>query len=190
MSLVPEQITAAGKAHVEALLTLANTAFASAERFAALNLSVARTALEDAVANTKTLLEVKTPEALTKLQSDLAKPSMDKAVEYSRNVYEIANQTQEELSKVFEAQIAELNKNVAAAVDVIAAKAPAGSEAAISTIKSALAAANSAYDNISRTAKQVAETAQANVIAATNSAANAVSAPAPKAAAKKTAAAA
>ncbi|MDD3354947.1 MAG: phasin family protein, partial [Zoogloea sp.] len=37
----PEQIVAATKAHVETLLTLANTAFASAERIAALKLHTA-----------------------------------------------------------------------------------------------------------------------------------------------------
>ncbi|MBL8452582.1 MAG: phasin family protein, partial [Zoogloea sp.] len=37
MTTTPEQIVAANKANVETLLTLANTAFASAERIAALN---------------------------------------------------------------------------------------------------------------------------------------------------------
>ncbi|HNB07330.1 MAG TPA: phasin family protein, partial [Thauera aminoaromatica] len=40
--VTPEQFTAANKANIETLLTLANTAFASAERLAALNLNTAR----------------------------------------------------------------------------------------------------------------------------------------------------
>ena len=40
--VTPEQFAAANKANVETLLTLANTAFASAERLSALNLNTAR----------------------------------------------------------------------------------------------------------------------------------------------------
>ena len=47
MFATPEQFAAANKASVEAMLTLANTALASAERIAALNLNTARAALEN-----------------------------------------------------------------------------------------------------------------------------------------------
>ena len=56
MNKLPAQFAEANKASVEAMLTVANTVFASAERLAALNLNTARTLLEDSVANTKALL--------------------------------------------------------------------------------------------------------------------------------------
>ena len=59
MTTTPEQIVAANKANIETLLTLANTAFASAERIAALNLNTARAVLEDSVASAKALLNSK-----------------------------------------------------------------------------------------------------------------------------------
>ena len=80
----PEQFTSANKANVEALLNLANTVFASAERFAALNLNTARSLLEDSVANTKALLGAKDIQELISLQSTLAQPSVEKAVASSR----------------------------------------------------------------------------------------------------------
>jgi hypothetical protein len=100
---------------------------------------------------------------------------VEKAVAYSRGVYEIATQTSEELSKVFEGQFAELNKNVSSALDKAAKNAPAGSDVAVAAVKSAIAAANSAYDSISKAAKQVAEITEANVAAATNATVKAVS---------------
>jgi phasin family protein len=178
MFATPEQFTAANKANVETLLTLANTGFASAERLAALNLNTARTALEDSVANAKTLLAVKDVQELLSLQSSLAQPAVEKAVAYARSVYEIATQTQEEISKVVEAQVAELNTAIAAALDKAAKSAPAGSDVAVAAVKSAIAAANSAYDSVSKAAKQVAEIAEANVAAATSATVKAVSAPA------------
>jgi phasin family protein len=180
----PEQFAAANKANIETLLTLANSAFANAERLAALNLNTARSVLEDGVANAKALLAVKDVQELVNLQAALAQPLVEKAVAYNRSVYEIASQSQEEFSKMFEAQVAELNKNLAAALDKAAKSAPAGSDVAVAAVKSAIAAANSAYDSVSKAAKQVAEIAEANVAAATNATVKAVAA-APKAGSSK-----
>lgn len=180
----PEQFAAANKANIETLLTLANSAFANAERLAALNLNTARSVLEDGVANAKALLAVKDVQELVNLQASLAQPLVEKAVAYNRSVYEIASQSQEEFSKLFEAQIAELNKNLATALDKAAKSAPAGSDVAVAAVKSAIAAANSAYDSVSKAAKQVAEIAEANVAAATNATVKAVAA-APKAGSPK-----
>ncbi len=184
--ITPEQIAATNKANVETLLSLANSAFASAERLAALNLNTARSILEDGVANTKAILAVKDVQELINLQASLAQPIVEKAVAYTRSVYEITSQSQEEASKLFEGQVAELNKGVASALDKAAKSAPAGSDVAVAAVKSAIAAANSAYDSMSKAAKQVAEIAEANVAAATNATVKAVSTTA-KSATKKAA---
>jgi phasin family protein len=170
----PEQIAAANKANVESLLTLANTAFASAERLAALNLNTARNLLEDTVANAKALMSAKDVQDLMNIQATLAQPSVEKAVAYSRSIYEIASQTQEEIGKIFEAQFAEANKSVTSALDKAVKNAPAGSDVAVAAVKSAIAAANSAYDSMTKAAKQVAEIAEANVAAATSATVKAV----------------
>jgi phasin family protein len=176
----PEQISAAGKANVETMMFIANTAFASAERLAALNLNTARSLLEDSVANVKAMLATKDPQAFMGLQASLAQPAVEKAVAYSRSVYEIATETQEELNKVLEAQASTINANVNSALDQAVKSAPAGSDVAVAAVKQAIAAANSAYDSMSKAAKQVAEIAEANVAAATTATVKAVGASAAK----------
>lgn len=176
MFATPEQFAASNKAAVETLLTLANAAFGSAERLAALNLNTARSFLEDSVTNAKTLLAAKDIQELANLQASLSQPMLEKSIAYARSVYEISTQSQEEISKVLEGQVSELNKNVAAALDKAAKSAPAGSDVAVAAVKSAIAAANSAYDSVSKAAKQVAEIAEANVAAATSATVKAVSA--------------
>jgi hypothetical protein len=69
MNATTEQFASANKANVETLLTIANTAFASAERLAALNLNTARAMLEDSVANAKALLAVKDVQQLIAMQN-------------------------------------------------------------------------------------------------------------------------
>lgn len=180
MYTTPEQFAGANKANVETLLTIANTAFASAERLAALNLNTARTLLEDSVQNAKSLLSAKDAQELVSLQAALAQPAFEKAVAYSRSIYEIATQTQEEFSKIYDSQYAELNKNVTSVLDKAVKNAPAGSDVAVAAVKSAIAAANSAYETMNKAAKQVAEMAEANVAAATSATVKAVGATAVK----------
>ena len=181
-----EQFASANKVAVDSLLTVANTALASAERIAALNLNTARSMLEDSVANTKAILGAKDPQEAAAIQASLAQPNVEKAVAYSRSVYEISAQTQEELAKMVEVQFADFQKNVAGLLDKVSKQAPAGSDVAVAAVKSAFAAANSAFDNMNKAAKQVAEMTEANVSAATNATVTAVGATA--AASKKKAA--
>ena len=172
----PEQFTSANKTAVDSLLSLANTALASAERIAALNLNAARSILEDGVSGTKALLGAKDVQEALSIQASLAQPSVEKAVAYSRSVYEISAQAQEELSKTLEGQFGGFQKQVADLLDKAAKSAPAGSDVAVAAVKSAIAAANSAFDNLNKAAKQVAEITEANVAAATNATVKAVGA--------------
>jgi len=180
MNVTTEQFASASKTNLETLATIANTAFASAERLAALNLSTARAMLEDSAANAKALLAVKDANELIVFQSSLAQPAAEKLAAYSRSVYEIASETQGEVAKVFEVQVLDLKNNVASALDKAVKNAPAGSDVAVSAVKSAIAAANSAYDSITKAAKQAGEIAEANVAAATTATVNAIGSAAAK----------
>ncbi len=176
MIKTPEQFAAANKATVDSLLSLANSALASAERIAALNLNTARSLVEDSVSSAKALMGAKDVQEALSIQASLAQPNVDKAVAYSRSVYYFSAHTQEELAKLVEAQSAEFQKSVAGLLDQAAKSAPAGSDVAVAAVKSAIAAANSAFDNMNKAAKQVAEITEANVAAATNATVKAVGA--------------
>jgi phasin family protein len=167
MSINTEQFTAANKATVDSLLSVANTALASAERIAALNLNTARATLEDTVSGVQSVLAAKDPQAALAAQSSLAKPAVDKAVAYSRSMIEITTETQQELAKMVEAQFGDFQKSIAGLVAMASKSAPAGSESAVAVIQNAIAAANSAFGNMSTMAKQFSEAAQANMTAAT-----------------------
>ncbi|WP_291992435.1 phasin family protein [Candidatus Accumulibacter sp. ACC003] len=176
MFTTPEQFAAANKASVDAMLTLANTALASAERIAALNLNTARSMLEDGVANAKAMLGAKNAQEFFSVQASLAQPNVEKAVAYTRSVYEISAQSKEEVSKLLEAQFAEFQKKSFGLLEQAAKNAPVGSDVAVSAVKSAIASATSAFDTMNKAAKQVADLAESNVAAATNATVKAVGA--------------
>ena len=167
MYLFPEQITATNKAGVETLIGLANTQFAALQQLSALNLKVAKSAFEESVSYTKSLLGAKDPQSFASLSAAAAQRALEEAIAYSRSVYEIATQSQAEMTKFAEAQTGELNKNIVGYLDNVAKNAPAGSDVAIAAVKSALAATNSAYDSIGRATKHASELAAASFATAT-----------------------
>ncbi|MBI2309233.1 MAG: phasin family protein [Rhodocyclales bacterium] len=161
-----EQFAAAGKAAIESLLTLASTSLTTTERLAALNINTARAFLADSTATAGALLAVKDAQGFAALQATIAKPAVEKAVAYSRSVYEILNESTSGLTQLVEGQTAELKKTFAAAIEQSLKSAPAGSESVVAVVKSALAQADSAYETLAQSAKQAKATIEANVAAA------------------------
>jgi phasin family protein len=170
MYVTPEQIQAANKANVEAFLAAANAQFAALEKLASIQAGAIKSAFEDSIANTRALLGAKDVQEFVSLQNSFTQPAMEKAIAYSKSVYEVATGANAELSKVTERRIAEWNENFATLLDKVSKNAPAGSDVAVAAVKSMLAAANSAYDNFTKVAKQATEIAEANVAAATETA--------------------
>jgi phasin family protein len=161
-----DQFAAANQAAVSSLMTVATGSLDSAERLAALNLNTARAIMEDGAAAFGALFAAKDPQALVALQAKLAKPAAERAMAYSRSVYEILSQSSNGLTQIAEVQAAEIKKNFNAAIDQSLKNAPAGSEAVVTAVKSAIAAADSAYNNMAKAAKQASETMEANVASA------------------------
>lgn len=167
MTVNTEPFVAANKAAVDSLLAVANVALVTAERFSSLNLNTARTSLDDSASGLKAFAGIKDLQGVAAVASSLSQPAIEKASAYARSVYEIAAQSQGELTQLVESQVGEFQKTVTGLVENATKLAPAGSESAISAVMSAIAAANSAFGNMNAAAKQFAEQAQANVVSAT-----------------------
>ena len=167
MYFTPEQIANANKVSVETLLGFAGSQFASFERLAVLNFNAAKATFEESLGRAKALINAKDAQEYFTLNTAASQPALDRAIAYSRSLYEVAAQSQSELVKFLEARTAEFNKNLAGVLDKVSKSAPAGSDVAVAAVKSALAAASTAYDNFNKVAKQATELAEANFTAAT-----------------------
>jgi len=167
MNVTPEQIQASTKANMETMLSLATSQFAAFEKFANLNANAVKAVFEDSIANARALAGAKDVQELINLQSTFAQPAIEKAIAYSKSVYEVATQNNTEFTKASERRVTEWNENFVSLLDKAAKNAPAGSDVAVSAVKQMLAAANSAYDNFNKVTKQATEIAEANVAAAT-----------------------
>jgi phasin family protein len=165
-----EQMVAAQKANLETLFGLTGKAFEGVEKLVALNLQVAKTALGEAGEQASAVLSVKDAQELLALQANLLQPAAEKAATYSRLVYDIAASTNADVTKAFEAQLAEAQSKFMSLIDSAAKNAPAGTENATALVRSAVAAANNAFESVHKAAKQAADVAEANFQAMTNTA--------------------
>jgi len=172
MYVIPEQIAAANKMGVEALISLANTQFAALQRLSALNFNVAKSAFDESASYAKSLLGAKDAQDFAGLNASAAQPAIEKVVAYSRNVYEIVTQTNAELKTLAEAQAGEFNRNMAGYLDQVSKSAPAGSDVVVAAVRSALAATNSVYDQVSNATKQASDIAESRFMDATTTVLN------------------
>ena len=181
-----EQLAAAQKANAEVMMALLRPAFNGVERLTALNMAASREFFNTTVASTQQLLGAKDANALTKLNSELAAPNVDKWNAYSRSVYDLVTEMQKEVTSVMESQYSTFTKNAESAVQKAKASAPVGGDVFAATMQSMLGASTKAFDQMSSIAKQFSDLAESNMKAASAATTKAVSATA--AAAKKPAA--
>ncbi len=168
----PEEMSAAQQQNIDAMLKLSHKAFEGIEKMVDLQLAAARASLQETSEKFQALMSVKDAQEMMAVNKDIATPSAEKALAYSRTIYEIASQTSGEVQRLIDSQLAEANKKVVDALEEFAKTAPAGSEALIAMMKSSLTAANSAYETANKAARQVVEMAERNMKAAADATVN------------------
>jgi phasin family protein len=161
--LSTEQLIAAHKAQVEALIGLSHKALQGAEKFTQLHLQAARASFEDAAEFARATTQAKDAQTLLNVQAGYLQPSAEKAAAYARSVYEVASELQGEFAELIEVQAGDAQAKVKALVQAAVKNAPAGSENAVSLLSNGFTAANQAYEQAQRAAKEATETVQANV---------------------------
>lgn len=175
MSITQEHVTAITQGHLNATLTLARVTLESVEHLVALNLSVARSLVDESVASAKAIASVQDTQELFALQPLHAQPLIDKAVAYVRGAYAITSEGRDKVAEVLESQVVEIGKGATAALDIAARSAPIGCGEFFVACRSGFASANSAFDSLFKAAKQATEIAEANLAATSDTTLNAVS---------------
>ncbi|HPU79950.1 phasin family protein [Accumulibacter sp.] len=174
-----EQLAQSQKASAQVLLTLARTAFHGLEQLSALNLAASRELFNTGTTGTQQLLGVRDPQQLKDVAASLARPNVDKLLEYSRSLYDLSANLQREVTSVLEEQYSNIRHNAAGLIEKTGATPIAG-DVFGAAVKQLLNASNTAFENMSQMAKQVTDIVDTNVKAASNATAQAAAALSPK----------
>ncbi len=163
MVSITEQFSTLQLQSLKAMQAYALASLNGVEKLAELNLQAAKKSVEEGVSNSVALFHSRDPKALAETVSVQAKPATDKLGAYARHVYQIANETTAELSRIAEKQMSEASQQMFATIDEISKNGPAGTEGIATFYKSAVSATNSAWDQVNKANKQVVELTEANV---------------------------
>jgi phasin family protein len=101
------------------------------ERLMGLNLNATRSAYEDAINYLRAVSSAKDPQELFSLNAAAAQPALEKALAYSRSVYEVVAKGQDHFTKLVQEQTSDLNKGFASFLDQYSKSAPGGSDIAV-----------------------------------------------------------
>jgi phasin family protein len=168
MSAIPQQVLNSQKAAIEALVSIQQSVFGGFEKLVDLNLKALKATLDDVSDKSQQVANVKDAQEAVAMTTNLVQPNADKAMAYSKHVYDIMTSVQADLAKLGEAHLAEGKKHMHDAIDQLTQHAPAGSESAVAMLKSGIAQANTAFDSMTKATKQAAEAAEKNLAAATS----------------------
>jgi len=160
-----EHLAAWNQAAYEATMSYARASLASAEQLLRLNLETARATLEQATRATRDLMSVSDPQQFMSLRTKLAQDNMQQAATYAQSVYAIVSQTQAQLAKLFEEQVARTSKDMAAGAETLG-KAGPGGELQSAALKSTLAATSAMMESLNQATRQFAELSETTMKAA------------------------
>ena len=166
MSAIPQQVLNSQKAAIDTLVAFQSSVFTGFEKLVDLNLKVIKATLDEVAQTSQKVSSVKDAQEAASLTQSLVQPGAEKAMAYSKHVYDIVSAVQADLSKLGESHVAEGQKHVNDAIEQFTKNAPAGSESAVAMLKSSLAQVNGAYESMTKAAKQASEVAEKNLSAA------------------------
>ncbi|HPT50846.1 MAG TPA: phasin family protein [Accumulibacter sp.] len=177
MSMIDlEKLAQSQKANAQVMMTLVRTAFHGLEQLSALNLAASRELFNNGANGAQQLMGVKDPKELGNVASSLAKPNVEKLMEYSRSLYDLSANMQREIAAVMENQYNTLRHDAAGLIAKTGAVSPISSDVFGSAMKQMMTASTTAFENISQMAKQMTDIVDSNVKAASNATAQAAAA--------------
>ena len=154
MTNVQTQIAEFNQSALQAAISFFNLSVQNVERIVNLNLESAKTAMEGSVEHAKALTEVKDVQELATLRTRATEASTEKALAYSRSLYELANQAQAQVAQLVEQQFNTFNQKVVSVVETAARNAPAGGELAVVAVNASVDNTNAAVDSFKRVASE------------------------------------
>jgi len=123
----------------------------------------------------RSLLSAKELYDISRIQSNIAQPFIERNIAYFRGLYDISSETLSAFTALGEQQQERAHRSIGTLLDTYT-QSNGHHEVAIAAVRSAVSAANTAFSNANKAARQVVEIADASVNATTSATVRAASA--------------
>lgn len=168
MTALSQQFFANQKASLDNVLAIQGAMLQGFEKLVDINVKAIKASFDEVSQKSQQALQLQDAQEALAFSATLLQPNAEKAMSYSKLVYDVVSGVQVDVTKLTEAQFSQFQQQVSEAIDQLAKNAPAGSESTVAMLKSTLASANSAYETVTKSARQAAEAAESNIITATD----------------------
>jgi phasin family protein len=154
----PEQFASATKTLFEFQLmtfnALTSKAVKGVEQVVALNMSTAKSHVEDTIATGKDITEAKDPKAAMEIVAAQVRPGVDSVKAYNHQLGEIIREIHQEFTSAADAHLAEAKTNLSALIYDVTQNVRPGSPDAVKIVKAAIDNAFLGYEQVSKATRQ------------------------------------
>lgn len=151
------------KSQVDAMNSLREVFLSATEKALHLHSATARAVWQESAQATQTLLGAKDVKDVISISSALTEPTLGKVADYSRSLWAIFGDTNAQVLKFAETQVAQANRQISEYTDLATKNAPAGSAPVVSVLKSAATASQSLLEAGLQGAKQATDWTESNL---------------------------
>lgn len=163
----PEQFASATKSLFEFQLmtfnTLASKAVQGVEQVIALNMTTAKSNVEDTLAAGKAISQAKDPQAALQAAGAQLKPDLAGASAYNQQLTDIIKDIQAEFTSAADAHLAEAKSNLSALIYDVTKNVRPGSENAVAIVKTAIDNAFAGYEQVTKATRQAVQSVEAEI---------------------------
>ena len=163
----PEQFASATKAlfefQLETFNALTSKAVKGVEQVVALNISTAKSKVEDSVATGKEMSQTKDPKEAMALVAAQLQPGMTGAAQYNQQLSEIIKDIHAEFTSAADAHLAEAKSNLSALIYDVTQNVRPGSENAVDIVKTAIDNAFNGYEQVTKATRQAVQAVEAHI---------------------------
>ena len=105
MSAIPQQVLNSQKAAIDTFVAVQTSMFSGFEKFVDLNLKVMKATLDEVSEKSQQVASIKDAQEAVAMSSNMAQPATEKAMSYSKHVYDIMSGVQADLAVVHPALV-------------------------------------------------------------------------------------
>lgn len=153
------QYAAANQAPLDFALGYYGAFLNGAERITALNIEITRSLVLDSMTGARAMLDAQDEDKAAQIRATTSKALARKLATYSRSVFEITVQTQEEMTKAITEQANGYQRSMALLLEAVAKTAPANARNALAAIRDVGVASNGPIHKTSAPGKRLAKAA-------------------------------
>jgi phasin family protein len=163
----PEQFANATKAlfefQLETFNTLTSKTVQGVEQVIALNMSTAKSQLEDGLAVGKEISQASDAKAAIQAAAEKIQPGVASAAAYNQQLGDIIAEIRQEFTRAADAHVAEAKSNLSALIYDVTKNVRPGSENAVQIVKTAIDNAFAGYEQVTKATKQAVQAVETEI---------------------------